>query len=74
MEKYIIEEIENLSLEDSIVVLDFLKDKLGLVSQKEYKEITEYPYSRQNLVLDMKKGKIKSWLLGGIHYPILNNS
>lgn len=65
--------IQNMTVEKTIEVLNECKERLGLVSQKEYKEITKYPYSRQNLVLDMKKGKIKSWEFCGTSYPILND-
>ena len=65
--------IQKMSVEKTIEVLDACKERLGMVSQKEYIEIMKYPYSRQNLVLDMEKGKIKSWKIGKIRYPILND-
>jgi len=58
--------IQQLSIEDTIEILDECKERLGLVSQGDYKKITAYPYSRENLVQDMKKGKIRYWEL----YPI----
>ena len=65
--------IQNMSLDDSIYLINECIERLGLVSQAEYVKITGYKYSRQNLVEDLKKGKIKSIKIGRIRFPIINS-
>lgn len=65
--------IHKLSIDDCIEVLYECIERLGGVSQDDYKKITGYKYSRQNLVLDMKKGKVKNIKIGRIRFPIIND-
>jgi hypothetical protein len=66
--------IHKLSIDDCIEVLYECIERLGVVSQDDYKNITGYKYSRQNLVLDMKSGKVRFIKLGRIRFPIINNN
>ena len=65
--------IQQLSVDDCIEILDECKERLGIVSQVEYIKIINYPYSRENLVQDMKKGKIKYYEICGRRFPIINS-
>ena len=65
--------IQKLSVEDCIEILYECRERLGLVSQAEYKEIMCWNKSRQSLVNDLKSGKIKSVEFGKIKYPIIND-
>ena len=65
--------INNLKPDDVIQILDICKEKLGLVSQEEFKKITGWNKSRQTLHDQMKSGKIKTWKLGNINFIIIND-
>ena len=65
--------IQKLSVEDCIEILDECKERLGLVSQSEYKKIMCWNKSREQLVNDIKSGKIKSWKIDRIRYLIIND-
>jgi tRNA (Thr-GGU) A37 N-methylase len=65
--------IQKLSINNCIEILDECKERLGLVSQIEYIKIVAYKHTRQNLNNDLKSGKIKNWLFCGIRYPIIND-
>lgn len=64
--------IQKLSVEDCIEILDECKERLGLVSQIEYMQIMCWNKSRESLVNDIKSGKIKHWKLGRVRYLIIN--
>jgi len=65
--------IQKLSVEDCLEILDECKERLGLVSQFEYKKIMCWNKSREQLVNDIKSGKIKSWKIDRIRYLIIND-
>jgi len=65
--------IQKLSIEDCIESLELHKKRLGLVSQAEYKKIMQWNKSREQLVNDIKSGKIKSWKIDRIRYLIIND-
>ena len=65
--------ISKLSVEDSLELMYELKERLGIVPQKEYIQIIDYPYSRQNLDREMRDGKIKHFKIGTRRYPFIND-
>jgi hypothetical protein len=65
--------IDNLDADDVVQILDICKERLGLLSQQEFKDITGWDKSRQALHDKIKSGKIKTWKLGNINFIILND-
>ena len=65
--------IDNLEADDVVQILDICKERLGLLSPQEFKDVTGWNKSRQTLHDKIKSGKIKTWKLGSINFIILND-
>ena len=65
--------IDNMEADDVVQILDICKERLGLLSQQEFKDVTGWDKSRQALHDQMKSGKIKTYKIGNTNYIIIND-
>jgi hypothetical protein len=66
------EYFESLPVEKWPEILYIGKEKTGMVSQREYKEVVGWPYSREYLNQCLNSGKIKSFQVGSYKFPLIN--
>jgi len=66
------EYFESLPVEKWPEILYVGKEKLGLVTQSEYKNVVAWPHSREYLNQCLKSGRIKSFQIGNYKFPLIN--
>ena len=62
------EYFESLPVEKWSEILYIGKEKTGMVSQRKYKEVVAWPYSREYLNQCLNSGKIKNFQIGVINF------
>lgn len=66
-------DLRKLETDTWLEILDLGKEVLGIVSQRQYKEVMGWKFSREYLNQCLSSGKIRSFQIDKQRFPIIND-